>query len=274
MKTWLITGCSSGIGRGIAKAVLESGNQAIVSARKIEKVQDLVNLYPDTALAVELDVCKQQSIQKAVQLGTEKFGQIDVLVNNAGYGYRSAVEEGNIDEVNTLFQTNFFGPIELIKAVLPQMRERKNGAIINVSSIAAVRAAIGSNYYAASKAALELMSDGLSKELNPLGIKVMIVQPGSFRTRFYDDSLKGTTNKIDDYEPTVGSRRKENVINLKQQPGNPDKAGKVIVEVIEQDDYPSTLTLGTDGVQAVTNALEVRLKELKKWTDTSIKTDY
>lgn len=114
------------------------------------------------------------------------------MINNAGYGYRSSVEEGDIDDVNLLFNTNFFGPIELIKEVLPQMRANKNGAIVNVSSIAAVRSGVGSGYYAASKAALELMTDGLAKELKPLGIKVMIAQPGSFRTNFYDTSLKGT----------------------------------------------------------------------------------
>ena len=126
------------------------------------------------------------------------------MINNAGYGYRSSVEEGDIDDVNLLFNTNFFGPIELIKEVLPQMRANKNGAIVNVSSIAAVRSGVGSGYYAASKAALELMTDGLAKELKPLGIKVMIAQPGSFRTNFYDTSLKGTKNKIDDYNETAG----------------------------------------------------------------------
>lgn len=274
MKTWLITGCSSGIGKGIAKAVLESGNNAIVTARNIEKVQDLIDLYPNTAYAVSLDVCDNDSIAYAVKEGTNRFGKIDVLVNNAGYGYRSAIEEGDIDDVNTLFQTNFFGPIELIKAVLPQMRERKSGAIINVSSIAAVRSAIGSGYYAASKAALELMSDGLSKELKPLGIKVMIVQPGAFRTRFYDDSLKGTEKKIDDYAQTAGKTRKENIVNLKQQPGDPEKAGRVILEVIERDDYPTTLSLGSDAVKAVTTSLEARLDQIKKWSDISAKTDF
>ena len=133
-----------------------------------------------------LDITKKESISAAVKQAQERFGTIDVLINNAGYGYRSSVEEGDIDDVNLLFNTNFFGPIELIKEVLPQMRANKNGAIVNVSSIAAVRSGVGSGYYAASKAALELMTDGLAKELKPLGIKVMIAQPGSFRTNFYD----------------------------------------------------------------------------------------
>lgn len=196
MKTWLITGCSSGIGRGIAKAVLKKGDNAVVTARDTSKIADLVDQYPNTALGVALDITKKESISAAVKQAQERFGTIDVLINNAGYGYRSSVEEGDIDDVNLLFNTNFFGPIELIKEVLPQMRANKNGAIVNVSSIAAVRSGVGSGYYAASKAALELMTDGLAKELKPLGIKVMIAQPGSFRTNFYDTSLKGTKNKI------------------------------------------------------------------------------
>lgn len=179
MKTWLITGCSSGIGKGIAKAVLESGDQTIVTARNKDKVMDIVEAYPETALAVSLDVCSQDSIKNAVKEAYDKFGTIDVLVNNAGYGYRSAVEEGEIEAVQTLYQTNLFGPIELIKAVLPKMREQKSGYILNVTSIAAARSAVGSGYYASSKAALELLTNGLMKELAPLGIKAMVVQPGT-----------------------------------------------------------------------------------------------
>lgn len=274
MKTWLITGCSSGIGRGIAKAALEKGDQVIVTARNIEKVLDIIQQYPDLALAVSLDVTDSQSIENAVKEGLYHFGKIDVLVNNAGYGYRAAIEEGEIDAVQTLFNTNFFGPIELIKAVLPQMRKRKTGAIINVTSIAAVRSAVGSGYYAASKAALELLTNGLAKELTPLGIKVMVVQPGSFRTKFYDESLKGTQKKIDDYADTAGRTRKENIVNNKQQPGDPDKAGQVIVETIERDDYPGILTLGSDAVQAVSSTLESKLKELNNWASVSQQTDY
>lgn len=179
-----------------------------------------------------------------------------------------------MEAVNTLFQTNFFGPIELIKEVLPQMRERKSGAIVNVSSIAAARSAVGSGYYAASKAALELMTDGLAKEVEPLGIKVMIVQPGAFRTRFYDDSLQGTDKKIDDYAETAGKTRKENVVNLRKQPGDPDKGGKVIVETIEKDVYPSVLSLGSDAVKAVTATFEARIKQMEEWKEVSAQSDF
>lgn len=274
MKTWLITGCSSGIGRGIAKAVLKKGDNAVVTARNIDKVADLIEAYPNRAYAVTLDITDRNSISNAVKQAQTKFGTIDVLINNAGYGYRSSVEEGIIEDVEVLFNTNFFGPIELIKEVLPQMRSNKSGAIVNVSSIAAVRSAVGSGYYAASKAALELMSDGLAKELKPLGIKVMIAQPGSFRTNFYDTSLKGTNKKIDDYNETAGKTRKENVVNNKNQPGDPDKAGQVIVETIEREDYPFRLLLGSDATRIVTQALEERIKEIDDWKDVSSQSDF
>ncbi len=274
MKTWLITGCSSGIGRGIAKAVLEKGDNAVVTARDVSKVEDLVRDYPDTALAAALDVTEKESIVKAVKAARERFGTIDVLVNNAGYGYRSSIEEGDVGDVSVLFQTNVFGSVELIKEVLPQMRAQKSGAIINVSSIAAVRSAIGSGYYASSKAALELITDGLAKEVGPLGIKVMTVEPGSFRTYFYDTSLKGTAKKIEDYAETVGKTRKENVVNLHNQPGDPDKAGRVIVQAIEKENYPNRLLLGSDAVRIVSAELASRLEEIEKWKEVSVKTDF
>lgn len=275
MKTWLITGCSSGIGAGIAKAVLKSGDQAIVTARNKDKVMDIVKDYPDTALAVSLDVCDNESIAKAVKEAYEKFGTIDVLVNNAGYGYRSAVEEGEIEAVQTLYNTNLFGPIELMKAVLPKMREQKSGYILNVTSIAAARSAIGSGYYASSKAALELLTNGLMKELAPLGIKAMVVQPGAFRTRFYDgESLQGTQSAISDYEGTVGKTRPGNFENKHQQAGDPDKAGEVIVKVVNRDDLPEILTLGKAAVSAVKETLQAKIAELDKWAEVSASCDY
>ena len=274
MKTWLITGCSSGIGRGIAKAVLENGDRAIVTARNTATLEDIGAAYPDTALLVPLDVTDNESIKNAVAKGYEKFGTIDVLVNNAGYGYRSSLEEGNVQDVDVLFNTNFFGPIELIKAVLPKMREQHKGAIINVSSIGAVRSGVGSGYYAASKAALELASDSLSKEVKPLGIEVMIVEPGSFRTRFYDTSLKGTDKLISDYAETAGKTRKENVVNLENQPGDPEKVGQILYKVVKNGNLPLRLLLGSDAVRIVSEELENRLKEISTNTPISVQTDF
>ncbi len=274
MKTWLITGCSSGIGAGIAQAVLEQGDNAIITARNTSSLDELVARYPDNALAQKLDITSKEDIANTVKNGVDKFGTIDFLINNAGYGYRSSVEEGDPKDVELLFDTNFFGPIELIKEVLPIMRAQKSGSIINVSSIAAARSAVGSGYYAASKAALELMTNGLVKELAPLGIKAMIVEPGAFRTRFYDTSLKGTSIKIGDYDETAGKSRKENIVNLENQPGDPAKAGKVIVEVAQMEEYPFRLLLGSDAVRIVSEEMESRLKEIADWKEISVKTDY
>ena len=212
-KDWFITGSSSGIGLGIAKAVLAQGDNAVVMARDAGKLEPLVRQYPQNTLAVSLELTDRNRIHQAVQAAQDRFGSIDVLVNNAGHGYRAAVEEGEDEAVAELYGTNLFGPIELIKAVLPQMRERRSGAIINLSSIAAVRSGVGSGYYASTKAALELLSDALYQEVSPLGIKVMVVEPGAFRTRFFDDSLKGTQVKIGDYAETAGKTRKENIQN-------------------------------------------------------------
>ena len=274
MKTWFITGSSSGIGRGIAMAVLKKGDNAVVMARDVQKLQDIVQQYPETALAVPLELTDKASIHAAVQATNERFGGIDVLVNNAGHGYRSAVEEGEDESITEVFGTNLFGAIELIKAILPQMRAKRQGAIINLSSIAAVRSAVGSGYYAATKAALELVSDALYQEVSPLGIKVMVVEPGAFRTRFFDDSLKGTQVKIDDYAATAGKTRKENIVNHHDQPGDPVKGGKVIVETIEKEDYPRTLLLGSSAVSIARKALENRLAEIDQWENVSRQSDF
>ena len=274
MTTWLITGCSSGIGRGIAKAVLKHGDNAVVTARNISTVTDIVENYPDTAIAVPLDITNKESIAGAVKAAADNFGGVDILVNNAGYGYRSSVEEGEEESVNLLFNKNFFGPIELIKQVLPYMRAQKNGAILNVSSIAAARSGVGSGYYASSKAALELMTDGLMKEVAPLGIKVMTVEPGAFRTKFYDTSLKGTQKQIEDYADTAWKTRKENIVDNQDQPGDPDKAGEVIYETIQKENIPKRLLLGSDAVRIVSAEMKERLQEIEDWSAISTQTDY
>lgn len=275
MKTWFITGCSEGgIGAGIAEAVLKRGYRAVVTARNIEKVSNIVKNYPDTALVLQLDVTNKKSIKDAINTAVDKFGTIDVLVNNAGYAYRSSIEEAEEEGLNLMYQTNLFGPICLIQEVLPMMRKKKSGAIINISSIAAVRTGAASGFYASSKAALELMSEGLAAEVKPLGIKVMIVEPGSFRTHFYDTSLKGSKMTIDAYKNTAWTRSVENTVNKQNQPGDPNKVGNVIIETIEKENYPQRLLLGSDAVKIVKGTFEQRLNEISLWEDESIKTDY
>lgn len=274
-KTWLITGCSAGgIGEGIARAVLEHGDNAVVTARTIAKVEGIVADYPETALAVALDVSDQASIDAAYAAAVERFGRVDVLVNNAGYCYRSSVEEADPAGVQAMFDANFFGAVAMIKAVLPAMRERRSGAIVNVSSIGAVRTGAASGYYAATKAAIELMTEGLAAEVAPLGIKAMIVEPGAFRTHFYDSSLKGSDNTVGDYAETAHKRSVAQNVNTRQQPGDPLKAGYPIIKAIEADDTPLRLYLGSDALTVVRGALNARLAELEKWADASVTTDF
>ena len=263
--TWLITGCSTGLGRALASAVLAHGHNAIVTARDVEKVQDLADAYPDTALALALDVTDAAQIAVAVDAGSERFGAIDVLVNNAGYGYRAAVEEGDDAQVRELFDTHFFGSVATIKAVLPQMRARRSGTIVNLSSIGARLTPAGSGYYAAVKSAIEGLTGSLRKELEPLGITVMVIEPGGFRTDFAGRSLTQTATIIPDYADTAGRRRKENDPTHGTQPGDPDKAARVILEVVESGRAPEVLVLGKDAVAAYRQALEAHLTDLEQW---------
>ena len=274
MKTWLVTGCSTGLGRSLAKAVLQKGDNVVVTARDTKKLEEFEKDFPRTALIVRLDVTDLPSVTEAVRAAKERFGGIDVLVNNAGYGYRAAVEEGNPEDTKHLFATNFWGPVNLIKAVLPDMRARKSGAVINVSSIAALRTAPGSGYYAASKRALEGMTEGLYLETAPLGIKVMIVEPGAFRTDFAGRSLAQSKTAIADYAGTAGTRRIENDKTHGTQPGDPDKGARLIIEAIEAEDAPLRLLLGSDAVRAADTVLESHKSEYDKWREFSRRSDF
>ena len=196
MSIWLITGCSSGLGKGIAQAVLKRGEKAAITARDPEAVEALAREYPSQALPLKLDLNDRESMRLAVEKTCEHFGTIDVLVNNAGHGYRAAVEESEPEKVEELFDTNFFAPAELMKMVLPVMRKQRRGTIVNVTSIGAVRGALGNGYYSAAKGALELLTEALAKETEHLGIRTMLVEPGAFRTNFYGEGLLGTEKKI------------------------------------------------------------------------------
>ena len=271
--TWLITGCSSGIGRGIAKAALEAGYNVVVTARKPETVTEIAADYPDSSLVVALDVSSEESIRSAVAASVERFGSIDVLVNNAGYGYRSAIEESEWKEIERLFQVNCYGPVRLIQEMLPHMRAKKKGVIINVTSVGGVRGAVGNGMYSAAKGAFELASDTLYKECAPLGIKVLTVEPGAFRTSFYG-SLKGTQQKIGDYADTAGKWHVENMVNKHDQMGDPEAAGRVLVEVVQSGKMPKRLPLGSDCVKIIREELQQRLAELEEWAQVSARTDF
>ena len=274
MTTWLITGCSTGLGRALAQAVLARGDNAVVTARDVSKLQELTAEFPTTALAVALDVTEQSEVEAAVKQAEHRFGAVDVLVNNAGYGYRAAIEEGNDGDVRALFDTNVFGPVAMIKAVLPGMRSRRSGAIVNISSIGARICPPGSGYYSASKAALEGLSGSLQKELKPLGISVTVVEPGAFRTDFAGRSLTQSAQAIEDYAETAGKRRKENDTVHGTQPGDPDKAAEVIIAAVEAAETPAFLLLGADAVYAYGAVEEAQRAEVDRWREQSISTGY
>ncbi|OBF13100.1 short-chain dehydrogenase/reductase [Mycobacterium sp. ACS4054] len=262
MATWLITGCSTGLGRALAQAVIGSGHNAVVTARDAAKVADLVDAAPDRALALTLDVTDPAHVASAVRQADDRFGGVDVLVNNAGYGYRAAIEEGDDAEVRTLFDTHFFGSVAMIKAVLPGMRARRSGAIVNISSIGATVNPVGSGYYAAAKSAIEGMSGTLRGELAPLGISVTTVEPGAFRTDFAGRSLIQSATVIDDYADTAGKRRKENDTMHGNQAGDPAKAAAAIIAAVESAEPPGFLLLGPDALALYRHVADTRAIEI------------
>lgn len=270
----MITGCSSGLGLGIAKAVLQQGGRVAATARDPQTLDSLVRLAPDRVLPLRLDLNDRESMGQAVEAACQQFGAVDILVNNAGHGYRAAIEESADEAVQELFQTNFFGPMELIRLILPRMREHRTGLIINVTSIGAVRGALGNGYYSAAKGALELASEALAHEVQHLGIRVMLVEPGAFRTGFYGDRLGSSTIDIPDYDEIAGQYRKRPQTDLHNQPGDPERGGTLIVETALRQDAPFRLLLGSDAVRAAQATLQNRLQEAQDWAPVSRQSDY
>jgi len=274
MATWLITGCSTGLGRALAQEVLSGGHSAVVTARRDSAVQDLVDAHPDTALGLALDVTDHVQVAEAVHRAEERFGRIDVLVNNAGYGYRAALEEGDDADVRRLFDTNLFGAIAMIKAVLPGMRAQRAGTIVNVSSIGARACPAGSGYYSATKAALEAVTSALRKEVQPLGITAMSVEPGAFSTDFSGRSLTQSAEAIADYAETAGKRRKENDAVHGTQPGDPARAAAALVEVVGSGKAPELLVLGPDALIRLRSVLDGLGADVDAWEQVSTSTDF
>lgn len=274
MATWLITGCSTGLGRALAEHVLHTGHSAIITARDTDTLTDLAEAYPETALALPLDVRFADQIQTVIDAAQDHFDGIDVLVNNAGYGYRSAVEEGETDAIKQMFETNYFGAVNMINAVLPDMRQRGSGMIINISSIAGQRTAPGSGYYAATKAALESTSEALRQEVEPLGIRVAIVQPGGFRTDFAGRSLHQSAEPLEVYAETAGKRRKEHDTIDGRQAGDPAKAARAIMTLAESEQPPMRLILGREAVRLAEVDLNQQLDDLMDWESVSLSTDF
>jgi len=274
MSTWFITGCSTGFGRDLAKAVLARGWRAAVTARRAESVQDIVAGHSDRGVALSLDVTKPDQIATAVQATEKRFGAIDVLVNNAGYGYQVSVEEGQDAAVRTLFETNVFGLAALIRAVLPGMRQRRRGTIVNVSSVAGFIGFPGSGYYAATKHAVEGLSDGLAKEVAPFNVRVLCVEPGPFRTDFAGRSLLQQKSRFPEYEETVNARLRQLAGRSGAQPGDPVRAAEAIIAAVASDKPPRHLVLGAIGFENVRKVLIETLAEIEAWKNTSLSADY
>jgi NAD(P)-dependent dehydrogenase (short-subunit alcohol dehydrogenase family) len=274
MSTWFITGCSTGLGRALAEAVLAAGHAAVVTARDVATVEGIAADHPDSALALALDVTDPVAVVEAVADAEERFGGIDVLVNNAGYGYRSAVEEADDADLDRLFATNVFGPVHLIQAALPGMRERGAGTILNISSIGARAMPPGSGFYAATKAALEAITGSLRKEVAPLGIRAVSVAPGGFRTDFAGRSLTQSPAANPAYAETAGPRRKEHDRVHGTQPGDPARAAAALIRVAESEDPPGLIFLGTDALAGFAAARDAIDAEVEAWREVSAGTDF
>ena len=271
---WFITGCSTGFGLELAKAVLARGDRAVVTARDPAKLADLVEGAGDRALALALDVTVPSQIAAAVEAAEEKFGAIDVLVNNAGYGYQATIEEGVEHEIRAMFDANVFGLYAMTRAVLPGMRARRRGHIMNLSSQAGFIGFPGSGYYAATKHAVEGMSDALLAEGAPFGLKVTCVAPGPFRTDWAGRSLRQTPTRIAEYEPTAGARMKTTSAISGTQAGDPVRAAQAMIDVAYAEAPPRHLVLGAIAVNGVTSKLKERLAEVEAWRAVGVATDF
>jgi len=271
---WLVSGCSTGFGRELARLVLEQGGRAVVTARGRDRVADLAAIAPDRALALDLDVTDQSQIDAAVKAATERFGRIDVLVNNAGYGYQSSVEEGEDARIRAQFDTNVFGLFALTRAVLPVMRAHRSGHVITITSVGGLIGLPASGYYAASKHALEGWSDALKAEVGPLGIQVTCVEPGPFRTDWAGRSLEQTPSAIPDYADTAAARMAMTSGYSGAQPGDPVRAAQIMIDVALKPDAPRHLVLGKFGYDAVTQRYRERLAEIESLHDVALAADF
>ncbi len=254
--------------------VLQRGWNAVITARNTEQVQDLAEGYDATALIITLDVGNKAQIANAVSKSLERFGRIDVLVNNAGYGYFSSIEEGEEEKIRAQFNTNFFGLVNLTQAVLPQMRKQKSGHIINFSSIGGLMGFAATGFYHATKFAVEGLSESLSKEVEPLGIKVLLVEPGPFRTDWAGRSTARTETAIDDYKETVGTRMKTSLEGSGKQKGDPVRGCEAIIKVVEQGITPLRLLLGEMAYNFAQDKMQSMLENFTALKDISIGADF
>jgi NAD(P)-dependent dehydrogenase (short-subunit alcohol dehydrogenase family) len=270
---WFITGCSSGFGWELSRAVLERQWRLVATARDPAKLAGLVAGHADRTMVAALDVTKPAAIRTAIAQTMERFGRIDVLVNNAGYSYASSIEEGEDVRIRTMFDTNVFGLAEVIRQTLPIMRAQRSGHIINISSMAGIAGNPGTGYYAATKSAVEGLSDALAKEVEPLGIKVLVVEPGPFETGFtaamvYGDSM------IDDYATTATARMKAITASVGTRPGDPQRAASAIIAAVTAEMPPQRLLLGRTALRNARGKIAAMTADFDAWETVTLEADF
>lgn len=273
-RTWLITGCSAGLGRHIAETAAARGDNVIATARQPETLQGLAARFGHQVRVARLDVTDSATAVDAVALAEREFGGLDVLVNNAGFGFIGAVEEAVPEEYRPMFEVNVFGLIETTRAALPALRRRPGGRIVNLSSGAGIAGGAGSGYYCATKFAVEGFSEALAQEVEPLGLKVIIVEPGPFRTEFLGRSIATAAKRIDAYAETAGKRRNYRDSNDGYQAGDPAKAAAVIMQAVDAQTPPLHLPLGPVAHNTAERKLAAFRADIDAWRETAIDTDF
>jgi NAD(P)-dependent dehydrogenase (short-subunit alcohol dehydrogenase family) len=272
-KVWLITGSSRGLGRALAEAVLAAGHELVATARNPAQLADLVEHYGDQVRTVAHDVTDDRAADNAIQTAVNAFGRLDVLVNNAGYGNVSSIEDTSLADFRAQIETNLFGVITVTKAAISLMREQRTGYIVQVSSIGGRVGAVGRAPYSAAKWGVEGFSEVLAKEVGPLGIKVTIIEPGGFRTDFAGSSTRIRDGRAE-YDSTVGAVARFQRDYNGAQPGDPVKAAAVIIHLASLDEPPLRLMLGSDAVNLAEQNDLARLEADRKWRDLSVSTDF
>ena len=273
-KVWFITGCSTGFGRELARYTLELGYPTVVTARNPAQVKDIVDGREKNSLVLPLDVTDPDQVSTAVRAAEDKFGRIDVLVNNAGIGYLGSLEESDLAEVHKMFDINVWGLVAMTRAALPGLRKQHSGTIVNISSVGGLVAFPALSFYNATKFAVEALSESLSKEVAPLGIKVLIVEPGPFRTDWAGRSANEAVKSIPDYRSTAGARRDTIRGYSGKQPGDPVRAAAAIVKAVEAPEPPLRLLLGKLALNAAREKLTALQTDFDTWAPVTEGADY